>query len=126
MERPADGAGLPCPLAARLMGWSRIRGSRARGAAARAAARPMDGVLVELPLCPLATWLYPGAPIPLHVFEERYRMMFSRILDAEGAERRFGVIAIVEGGDAATGSSLRAIGCVAEVRQVRPYPDGRL
>jgi uncharacterized protein len=81
---------------------------------------------VELPLFPLETVLYPGAPIPLHVFEERYRLMFSRILDAEGAERRFGVIAIVAGGEATGASGLRAIGCVAEVRQVRPYPDGRL
>lgn len=84
------------------------------------------GCPVELPLFPLETVLYPGAPIPLHVFEERYRLMFARVLDAEGSARRFGVVAIVEGGEVAGPASFRAIGCVAEVRQVRPYPDGRL
>jgi Lon protease-like protein len=81
---------------------------------------------VELPLFPLETVLYPGAPIPLHVFEERYRLMFARILDAAGGARRFGVVAIVEGAEAGGTASFRAVGCVAEVREVRPYPDGRL
>jgi Lon protease-like protein len=84
------------------------------------------GCPVELPLFPLETVLYPGAPIPLHVFEERYRLMFARVLAAEGPERRFGVVAIVEGGETGRQASFRAVGCVAEVRQVRPYPDGRL
>lgn len=43
---------------------------------------------MELPLFPLQTVLYPGVPIPLQVFEDRYRQLFARVLDGG---RRFGV-----------------------------------
>jgi uncharacterized protein len=78
---------------------------------------------VELPLFPLQTVLYPGLPIPLHVFEDRYRQMFKRILDGE---RRFGVVAIVKGRDVDVGATYHPVGCVAEVAEVDRYPDGRL
>jgi Lon protease-like protein len=78
---------------------------------------------VELPLFPLSTVLYPGLPIPLHVFEERYRQMFARIL---GGDRRFGVVAIVEGLEVGDPATYHPVGCLAQVREVRPYPDGRL
>ncbi len=78
---------------------------------------------MELPLFPLSTVLYPGLPIPLHVFEERYREMFARILDGD---RRFGVVAIVEGLEVGGSPTYHPVGCLAEVREVRPYPDGRL
>jgi Lon protease-like protein len=78
---------------------------------------------VELPLFPLSTVLYPGLPIPLHVFEERYRDMFGRILDGD---RRFGVVAIVHGHEVGGSAVYHPVGCVAEVRDVRRYPDGRL
>ena len=79
---------------------------------------------MELPLFPLQTVLYPGLPLPLHVFEERYRQMFDRVLDGE---RRFGVVAIVKGlevGDAP--ATYHPVGCMAEVRDVRRHADGRL
>jgi Lon protease-like protein len=78
---------------------------------------------VELPLFPLSTVLYPGLPIPLHVFEERYREMFGRILDGD---RRFGVVAIVHGHEVGGSAVYHPVGCLAEVRDVRRYPDGRL
>ncbi|HZD72674.1 MAG TPA: LON peptidase substrate-binding domain-containing protein [Actinomycetota bacterium] len=78
---------------------------------------------MELPLFPLSTVLYPGLPIPLHVFEERYRQMLASVLDGE---RRFGVVAIVHGHEVGEPADYHAIGCVAEVREVRRYPDGRL
>jgi Lon protease-like protein len=78
---------------------------------------------VELPLFPLQTVLYPGLPIPLHVFEERYRKMFKRILDTE---RRFGVVAIVHGRDVDASATYHPVGCVAEVAEVRRHADGRL
>jgi Lon protease-like protein len=80
-------------------------------------------VAVELPLFPLQTVLYPGLPIPLHVFEDRYREMFARILDGE---RRFGVVAIVKGTDVDAAATYHPVGCVAEVGQVRRHADGRL
>ncbi len=78
---------------------------------------------MELPLFPLSTVLYPGLPIPLHVFEERYRQMFARVLDGE---RRFGVVAIVHGHEVGGPADHHPIGCVAEVQDVRRHPDGRL
>jgi Lon protease-like protein len=80
-------------------------------------------VAVELPLFPLQTVLYPGLPIPLHVFEDRYREMFARILDGE---RRFGVVAIVKGRDVDVGATYHPVGCVAEVAEVQRHEDGRL
>jgi uncharacterized protein len=78
---------------------------------------------VELPLFPLQTVLYPGLPIPLQVFEDRYRQMFKRILDTE---RRFGVVAIVTGRDVDVGATYHPVGCVAEVVEVKRHADGRL
>jgi uncharacterized protein len=82
-----------------------------------------EGGLVELPLFPLQTVLYPGLPLPLHVFEDRYRRMFKRILDGD---RRFGVVAIVKGRDVDVGVTYHPVGCVAEVAEVRRHADGRL
>jgi Lon protease-like protein len=78
---------------------------------------------VELPLFPLQTVLYPGLPIPLHIFEDRYRQMFERVLDTE---RRFGVVAIVRGREVDEGVTYHPIGCLAEVAEVERHPDGRL
>jgi Lon protease-like protein len=78
---------------------------------------------VELPLFPLQTVLYPGLPIPLHIFEDRYRQMFKRILDGE---RRFGVVAIVRGRDVDADATYHPVGCVAEVAEVKRHADGRL
>jgi len=80
-------------------------------------------VTVEFPLFPLPTVLYPGMPLPLHVFEERYKQMFARVL---GGDRRFGVVAVAEGADIGGHDRYQPIGCLAEVRNVRPYPDGRM
>jgi Lon protease-like protein len=82
---------------------------------------------VELPLFPLQTVLYPGLPIPLHVFEDRYRQMFKRILDTE---RRFGVVAIVRGREVGPGATYHPVGhpvgCLTEVAEVKRHADGRL
>jgi Lon protease-like protein len=92
-------------------------------AAQEAQATCPPGGAVELPLFPLSTVLYPGLPIPLHVFEERYQQMLARVLDGE---RRFGVVAITHGQEAGGPADYHAIGCVAQVREVRRYSDGRL
>jgi uncharacterized protein len=78
---------------------------------------------VELPLFPLQTVLYPGLPIPLHVFEDRYRRMFRRVLDGDW---RFGVVAIVKGREVDAGATYHPVGCVAEVAEVNRHADGRL
>jgi Lon protease-like protein len=79
-----------------------------------------------LPLFPLTTVLFPGMRLPLHIFEERYRVLVTDLL-AGTEPRRFGVIAIRSGGEFGTDgvTALHEVGCVAAVRQVVPHPDGR-
>jgi Lon protease-like protein len=83
---------------------------------------------VRLPLFPLHTVLAPGIALPLHVFEERYRVMIRRCLDASGP---FGVVLIREGSEVAPRSgestelAIASVGTFAEIREASKYADGR-
>lgn len=79
-----------------------------------------------LPLFPLSTVLFPGMRLPLHVFEERYRLLVAQ-LRAQPEPRRFGVIAIRQGREVGAHgiTALHEVGCVATVRQITPHADGR-
>lgn len=70
-----------------------------------------------LPLFPLDVVLLPGTPLPLHIFEPRYKEMIGECL-ANNAP--FGVVRALEEGVA-------EIGCTAEIVTVtKEYPDGRM
>jgi Lon protease-like protein len=70
-----------------------------------------------LPLFPLEVVLLPGTPLPLHIFEPRYKEMIAECLAEKSV---FGVVRAVEQGVA-------EIGCTAEILTVvKEYPDGRL
>lgn len=69
----------------------------------------------RLPLFPLQLVLFPGEPVPLHIFEPRYRQLLSDCLDGDA---RFGITTQASPGPG-------AIGCVAEIRGTQPLPDGR-
>jgi uncharacterized protein len=79
-----------------------------------------------LPLFPLSTVLFPGMRLPLHIFEERYRLLVAH-LQAQPEPRRFGVIAIRQGREVgAQGiTALHEVGCVATIRQIMARADGR-
>jgi uncharacterized protein len=77
---------------------------------------------VQLPLFPLHLVLFPGRPLPLHLFEDRYRRMLSDVLDGD---RRFGVVAIQRGREVGGAPEVFGVGTVAEVRDVTELPDGR-
>ncbi len=82
----------------------------------------------RIPLFPLGTVLYPGLMLPLHIFEDRYRQLIRDLLDApEGSTRHFGVVAIRVGREVGSEgvTALHDIGCLAELRQVEAYDDGR-
>jgi hypothetical protein len=82
----------------------------------------------RLPLFPLGTVLFPGLLLPLHIFEERYRLLVRELVDVpEGQPRRFGVIAIREGREVGAHGvrALYDVGCTAELREVQAYDDGR-
>jgi uncharacterized protein len=81
----------------------------------------------ELPLFPLGTVLFPGLVLPLHVFEERYRLMVRELLEARGDRGSFGVVAIRAGHEVGADavSAMYDVGCRADIRQVTQYDDGR-
>lgn len=85
------------------------------------------GESAELPLFPLSSVLFPGAPLPLHIFEQRYRDLVGELLGLpEGELRRFGVVAIRSGREAGPDvPDLHPVGCAAVVRSVSAYADGR-
>ncbi len=74
-----------------------------------------------LPLFPLNVVLFPGADLPLHIFEDRYQEMIGQILDnAQRDRQEFGVVLANEKGIVSTG-------CSATIGKVlREYGDGRL
>jgi len=71
----------------------------------------------RIPLFPLDVVLLPGAQLPLHIFEPRYKTMIARCLD----ERlEFGLIF-------ASNGAVATAGCTAEITQkLKEYPDGRI
>jgi Lon protease-like protein len=82
--------------------------------------------LETLPLFPLSAVLFPGAPLPLQIFEERYRTLVRDLLDLEPEQRRFGVVAIEAGSEAGMAlPQMFPVGCEAWVQRIEPIPDGR-
>ncbi|HWC27548.1 MAG TPA: LON peptidase substrate-binding domain-containing protein [Solirubrobacteraceae bacterium] len=76
-----------------------------------------DRIVRDFPLFPLALVALPHELIPLHIFEERYRIMFAELLDADG---EFGIVWATESGPKQTG-------CACEIAQVlERMEDGRL
>jgi Lon protease-like protein len=70
-----------------------------------------------LPLFPLDLVLFPGTPMPLHIFEPRYKEMIGECLSEKA---HFGIVRAQESGVA-------EIGCTAEIIAVtKEYEDGRL
>jgi len=70
-----------------------------------------------IPLFPLDLVLLPGVPLPLHIFEPRYKEMIKECLEEK---KEFGLIR-------SHGEELENIGCTAEIIQVlKTYPDGRI
>ena len=76
-----------------------------------------------LPLFPLEVVLLPEEPLPLHIFEDRYRKMIGECLQAKAAgkgRQEFGVVLL-------KGQALSPVGCTARiVNLTRQYEDGRM
>ncbi len=103
-------------------GFSICRPNARRGGSSYAATE------MQIPLFPLRTVLAPGIALPLHIFEERYRMLVRHCLDTGSP---FGVVMIREGTEVAPSNgerhelSIAAVGTLAEIREASEYPDGR-
>ncbi len=82
-----------------------------------------------IPVFPLSQVLLPGLPLPLHIFEPRYRQL---LLDVQRGPGRaaFGVIALRSGVEASlpftagTEPEIFDVGTLAEILEVVPYEDG--
>ncbi|BAY44814.1 peptidase S16 lon domain-containing protein [Scytonema sp. HK-05] len=73
----------------------------------------------ELPLFPLPeVVLFPTRPLPLHIFEFRYRILMNTILESD---RRFGVLMV----DPMRGT-IANVGCCAEIIHYQRLPDDRM
>lgn len=76
-----------------------------------------------MPMFPLGSVLLPGAVLPLHVFEPRYRALVSDCLEAPDHE--FGVTMIERGSEVGGGDQRSRVGTVARMVQVAELDDGR-
>lgn len=90
------------------------------------ATRAYRGGMARVPLFPLGTVLVPGATLPLQVFEPRYVVMLSDLLNSMDVPE-FGVVAIRQGHEVGAGSAhdLHDVGCLARVTQAASLGDGR-
>ena len=77
----------------------------------------------ELPLFPLNTVLFPSLPLPLHIFEERYKLMIGTCVVTDNL---FGVCLIKEGVEVGGPAEPFEIGTVARIAEVERLPDGRM
>jgi Lon protease-like protein len=82
----------------------------------------MDSEERVLPLFPLNTVLFPGAALPLQIFEERYKQMLQ---DCLAADSWFGAVLIKEGVEVGGPAVPHTTGTVAEIVQVSDEQRGR-
>lgn len=76
----------------------------------------------DVPMFPLGTVLVPGAYLPLHVFEPRYRSLVEACLEGT---LEFGVALIERGSEVGGGDSRFATGCMARIVEAVQLEDGR-
>lgn len=76
----------------------------------------------RLPLFPLPVVLFPGALMPLHIFEPRYRQMAAHCLEGD---KRFGLLYHDPDQHGPFRMEQGRIGCLAEILKFQPLPDGR-
>ncbi len=77
-----------------------------------------------LPLFPLHVVLYPDMPLPLHIFEPRYRQMMARCREDNSP---FGIVLIQSGAEEGDEMAVpHAVGTTARITQHEDLPDGRI
>lgn len=81
---------------------------------------------MQLPVFPLHTVVFPHMPLPIHVFEERYRAMVRELVATDSvAGGRFAVSMIAEGREVGGEATWHEIGTICEVRTAEQLSDGR-
>lgn len=79
-------------------------------------------IIYDVPIFPLNSVLFPSLPLPLHIFEERYRTM---VQDLRRKDNRFCVALIEEGPEVGDFAVPSQVACLAEIVHLQPLPDGR-
>lgn len=79
--------------------------------------------MIDLPLFPLNTVLFPGGTLPLHIFEERYRQMMGECIERQTT---FGVVLIKSGPEVGGPAEPHEIGTTARITRVQELDGGRL
>lgn len=74
---------------------------------------------------PLGTALLPGEPLPLRIFEPRYRQMLADCLGTAKESGRFGVVLIARGSEVGGGDTRTEVGTFARIENLLRQPDGR-
>ena len=75
------------------------------------------GELETLPLFPLGVVLFPGAPLPLRIFENRYKIMIGECIEME---QPFGVVLIKEGPEVGGPAQPHRVGTTARILKAEP------
>ncbi len=78
--------------------------------------------MYELPLFPLNTVLFPGMPLSLHVFEERYKAMIGHCVPHR---EPFGVVLIRHGLEVGAQAEPYSVGCTAHITHLQALEEGR-
>jgi Lon protease-like protein len=81
---------------------------------------PFPMHLFELPLFPLDVVLFPGMPLSLHIFEERYKQMIRTCLDKD---QPFGIVLNREDNK---NFGAHWVGCTAKISDMQPLTQGRM
>ena len=77
----------------------------------------------DLPLFPLGTVLFPKQLLPLHIFEERYKLMIGECLEDS---RTFGVVLTKQGREVGEAAVPFDVGTTARILDMQPLAQGRM
>jgi hypothetical protein len=77
---------------------------------------------LPLPMFPLGAVALPGAVMPLHVFEDRYRQMVQDLSKGNG---RFGIVLIERGSEVGGGDVRSNVGTRMRITEAKEFDDGR-
>jgi len=78
---------------------------------------------MEIPIFPLSIVFFPNVVVPLHIFEERYKLLMNRCI-AEAVA--FGIVLMRPGSSAENESTIHRVGVTARIVQVERFDDGRM
>jgi Lon protease-like protein len=76
-----------------------------------------------LPLFPLSTVLFPGISLPLHIFEDRYKLMVRRCRETDGI---MGIVSIRSGEEVGVTAEPNEVGTLARITRIDALSEGKI